>query len=77
MERTPSFLAFESLLDLSKKASIKKNREYEENDKFCFYRNFTSLSWYSRLNINSLPERDEKILERIRHCVQNQQAQNI
>lgn len=66
MEKTPSFLAFESLIDLSKKASITKNREYEENEYFCFYRNFTYLSWYSRLNINKMPSKDEKMLERIK-----------
>ena len=66
MEKTPSFLAFESLIDLSKKASIIKNREYEENEYFCFYRNFTYLSWYSRLNIYKMPFKDEKMLERIK-----------
>ncbi len=66
MEKSKSFLAVESLMDLSKKASMAKKREYEENENFCFYRNFVKLSWYSRLNIINMPEKDEKMLERIK-----------
>lgn len=66
MEKTPSFLAVESLIDLCKKASVYKNREYEENEYFYFYRNFTHPSWYSRLNVNTMPKKDEKMLDRIK-----------
>ncbi len=65
MNKTPSYLAFESLIDLSRKAAIAKNREYDENENYFFCRSFTDLSWYSRVNINSMPVKDEEMLKKI------------
>lgn len=64
MKKTPSYLAFESLIDLSRKACIAKGREYEENDNYFFCRSFTDLSWYSRVNVNSMPVKDDDMLDK-------------
>ncbi len=66
MERTKAYIAIEGLMDLSKKASKACHREYEENDCYCFGRNFTSLSWYSRLSVNRMPSKDENTLSLIK-----------
>ncbi len=65
MKKTPSYLAFESLIDLSRKASIAKEREYEENENYFYCRSFTDLSWYSRVNINSMPVKNDEMLDKI------------
>lgn len=66
MEKTPSYLAVESLMDLCKKAGIAKGREFMESESYCFYRNFSKLSWYSRVNINSMPQKNERMLAHIK-----------
>ncbi len=65
MEKTASFLAIESLLDLCKKLTLYTGNSFEESDFISAYRNFAFQSWYSRVHVHSLPQRDEEALKKI------------
>ena len=48
-----SYLALDSLTDLSKKCSKALGRDYGENEHYTWNRSFDYQNWYSRINIKS------------------------